>query len=638
MAAHDVLSSPKIASAVLGHLSPGPLTKDSDNAMGLLTVKQRRENQAALAQLATVCRAVSSLALDVLWRYIDDFHHVLFALRPYDKKNHMFVADFTDTDWARFQEYALRVRELHVGKLERFPAMVWVLLTRWCPRDPLLPRLERLTGFEINTSSVCCTTLFSASMKSLNLKVYFPAEDNAVRMTIQAAQPALGSVTHLTIEDMPAAAVGKEQAIPFWNLTQLHTLHVVHKTVLTIPILQSLASFTRLRTLQLHINRMPEIHQPVANTGFLSLRDLTLSGRLGDICAFIAATARPNIESLTIDASELCVSEQSRDEPHTQSGHSTVRSLEPIYAKLTPSLRHFRATLRCTCSSKYHFPDSNKLLAPLRTLSSLRNIAFEFEGMKFHLADASIVALQDAWPDLVQFDIATKQPKPKKPDPYRMPQSIIVSTVEVHSDGSYYREPARPQVPKNTHDHPTVKTLALFAQAHPHLTTLGMPSVDLDALPALDSVLLLDHGLQHLRIYTLDGGVALFPYACALDMLFPRLDLADAARAVITDNGSRSTELQLLLLGLQAGRVGTYRMRAEQTRASSGPGSSLEIQLIPQGRYPEPTQNTRREPIYPYSPSPRTSPSLSARSSPNAYEGPAPTVIVPSISLGPGRY
>lgn len=93
MAAHDVFSSPKIASAVLGHLSPGPLTKDSDNAMGLLTVKQRRENQAALAQLATVCRAVSGLALDVLWRYIDDFHHVLFSLQPYDKKNHVSVRD-----------------------------------------------------------------------------------------------------------------------------------------------------------------------------------------------------------------------------------------------------------------------------------------------------------------------------------------------------------------------------------------------------------------------------------------------------------------------------------------------------------------------------------------------------------------
>lgn len=511
----------------------------------------------------------------------------------------MFEADFTDGDWARFQEYALRVRELHVGKLERFPAMVWVLLTRWCPRDPLLPRLERLTGFEINTSNVCCTTLFSVSIKSLSLRVHFPAEDSAVRMTLQAAQPALSSVTHLTIEDMPAATVGKEQAIPFWTLTQLHTLHVMHKTVLTVPILQSLASFTRLWTLQLHINRMPEIHQPVANAGFLSLRDLTLSGRLGDICAFMAATTPPNIESLVIDASELCVSEQSRDEPHTQSGHSTVRSLEPIYATLTPFLRHFRATLRCTCSSKYHFLDSNKLLAPLRTLSSLRSIAFEFDGTKFHLSDASIVALQDAWPDLVQFDIATHQPNPKKPSDsygYGTPQALPGPVLVQVYPGSYSREP-RPQVPKNTHDHPTIKTLALFAQAHPHLTTLGMPSVDLDALPALDSVPLLDHGLQHLRIYTLDGGVALFPYACALDMLFPRLDLADVARAVIADDGSRSTELQLLLLGLQAGRVGTYRVRAEQTSASSGLGSPLKIQLIPQGKYPEPTQNTRREPI-----------------------------------------
>lgn len=547
----------------------------------------------------------------------------------------MFVADFTDVDWARFQEYALRVRELYVGNLERFPAMVWVLLTRWCPREPLLPRLERLTGFDINTSSVCCTTLFSASIKSLNLKVCLSAEDSAVRMTVQAAQPALGSAIHLTIEDMPAAAVGQEQAIPFWTLTQLHTLHVVHRTVLTVPILQSLASFPQLRTIQLHISRIPEIHQSVANAAFPSLRDLTLSGRLGDICAFIAATTPTNIESLAIDASELCISEQSRDEPHTQSGRSTVRSLEPIYAKLTPSLRHFRATLRCTCSSKYHFPNSNKILAPLRTLSCLRSIVFEFDGTKFHLADASIAALQDAWPDLVQFDIATRQPKSKAPsDPYGTHQDTPMM-MQVYP--GFYHQPAPPRVPRNTHDHPTIKTLAMFAEAHPHLTTFGVPSIDLDALPALDSVPLLDHGLQHLRICTLDGGVALFPYACALDMLFPRLDLADVARAVIADDGSRSNELQLLLLGLQAGRVGTHRAHAEQTGVSSGPGGLSAIRLIPQGKYPEPVQTTPSGPIGEYSKySPRSSrysPSISirsGRSSPNSYVGPAPIIIVPS--------
>ncbi|OJT05731.1 hypothetical protein TRAPUB_3449, partial [Trametes pubescens] len=376
-----------------------PLPRDRDITKDSL-MKQRREHRAALAQLATVCRAVSSLALDTLWRHIDDFHHLLFALRPYDKTKHMFVADFTDADWVRFQEYALRVRELNVGNLGRFHAMVWVLLTRWCPRQPLLPRLSRLTGFDINTSSVCCTTLFSASIKSLNLKVCHSVEDSVVQMTIQAAQPALSSIIHLSIEDVPAAIAGKEQAVPFWNLTQLHTLHVWHKTVLTIPILESLASFPQLRTLQLHIDRIPEIRQRVASAGFLSLSDLTLSGRLGDICAFMAATTPPNIESLAIGASELCASEGSRDEPHTQSGQATARSLEPIYARLTPSLRHFRATLRCSCSTEYHFPDSSKMLTPLRALSGLQSITFGFEGTKFHLANASLAALEDAWPNV----------------------------------------------------------------------------------------------------------------------------------------------------------------------------------------------------------------------------------------------
>lgn len=91
MTTSEFISSPKIASAVIEHLSPGPLPKDRHIAKDLLTVKQRRESQAALAHLATVCRAVSSLALDALWRYIDDFHHLLFALQPYDKTKHVSV-------------------------------------------------------------------------------------------------------------------------------------------------------------------------------------------------------------------------------------------------------------------------------------------------------------------------------------------------------------------------------------------------------------------------------------------------------------------------------------------------------------------------------------------------------------------
>lgn len=45
----------------------------------------RRECQKTLGRLATVSRRLSSPALDVLWRYVDDFRHVLFPLDAYDR-------------------------------------------------------------------------------------------------------------------------------------------------------------------------------------------------------------------------------------------------------------------------------------------------------------------------------------------------------------------------------------------------------------------------------------------------------------------------------------------------------------------------------------------------------------------------
>ncbi|KAI0330427.1 hypothetical protein GY45DRAFT_1370822 [Cubamyces sp. BRFM 1775] len=71
-------------------------------------LKERRQRQKDLVQLAILCRPTSEIALDELWRSIDDFKYILYVFKAYDRKKHMFTDKLTDVDKARFDALDLR--------------------------------------------------------------------------------------------------------------------------------------------------------------------------------------------------------------------------------------------------------------------------------------------------------------------------------------------------------------------------------------------------------------------------------------------------------------------------------------------------------------------------------------------------
>ena len=74
-----VWSSYDIAAEILETLAPGPpLQSPSIYPYDHWTWENNtRRNRNALASMARVCRALSGVALDVLWRYIDDIFHLV---------------------------------------------------------------------------------------------------------------------------------------------------------------------------------------------------------------------------------------------------------------------------------------------------------------------------------------------------------------------------------------------------------------------------------------------------------------------------------------------------------------------------------------------------------------------------------
>ncbi|KAI0352019.1 hypothetical protein OH77DRAFT_1410076 [Trametes cingulata] len=574
MSAAEVLLNPKILGAILRQIEPGPVPEASEDQD---TVKERDERRKTLAQLACVCRATSEPALDALWWYVDDFRDLLRTLEAYDTETCMFRDTLTDDHWQRFQTYAARVRVLRPGELHRVHAAVWVALaTRLSPHGaPLLPRLERLYCFMIDSLGPCYTMLFSPSLRFLDVLVDPAAEANAVRVVVQALAPVLASLHTLSVERVGASGTAQglsendggtlkaePEVIPFWDLTQLYALRVIHKVSPAAEDIHALRGMTNLRTLHLHIGDMPTL-PPGPGAGlapyFPALRELSLTGRLGAMVDFFAATAPPNLESLALDAPRLC-----DEEPSNRTARK-VRSLDPLYALLTGtplagSLRHFRATLACphgeTGCPAVHLPAGTKLLQPLRALAGLRTVRFVCDNTGFHLSDKDLQELEDAWPELTALEVDTKERG---------------NTVRE------YHERRTLPAKRTARDFPTVKTLAAFAQAHPRLERLVVPSIDLYAVPDVDSVPVLDHGLQHLGVSALAGGVPLYDFALALDKLFPRLrDLEDARKTV--PNGTSDTrgdELRLLLLMLQTGRTA-----ARRTASFGGSGGASDIRLV----------------------------------------------------------
>ncbi|KAI0765685.1 hypothetical protein BD413DRAFT_718371 [Trametes elegans] len=558
----SLFSNARILATISSHLDPGPL-KPTYTSEPPADEGVRRERQRTLAQLAIVCRATSSPALDVLWKHIDSFHHVLFPLPAYDRQTLMFDDEITEADWIRFKAYGSRVRTLRMTDIGRVHASVWMILTRWSLHDPLLPNLVRLTDFTINAMSMCYTMLFTPTIRHLELTTDGSSESGAIRMVVRAAQATLSHVTSLVVDDQHSVSKGVPQNVAFWTLDQLESLVVKHKAPLTLAAMQALASVPRLQRLTVHVREVPVVDDRV--TGFASLRNLVLEGTPNDIGNFIMATVLPSLVSFTGNAYDFCIDRQG------------VLRMQESFGSLPPTLRHFTASFRCTCNGE-HFSDGEGLFRPLRALKALSSIALTYSLIKFTLEDRRLRAAVDAWPSLTAFEVITLKPTPlPHGDSHCIPMPM---TIRVYSSDEDEDEDDTP--PFNPLDHvpPTLPTLAAFARAHPSLERLALPSIDVDAVPDIASVPLLDHGLRTITVGELDKGVSLWDFALALDLLFPHLDF-DSDMGTAAGARDRNGELQLLLRALQTGRTGAHRVQAGRLPPDA------EIRFTRQGKYPE---------------------------------------------------
>ncbi|KAI0753403.1 hypothetical protein C8Q80DRAFT_1151990 [Daedaleopsis nitida] len=509
-----------VAKIIFEFLAPGR-EPDSTKTTFSTAEAQRYMCRRTLASAARTCRAWSDHALDVLWRVVDDPIHLLslfpsFSLHRVDGITYGFTRLISDDEWARFQPYACRVRilDLPVGGFGRIHSSVWNVLSYRCRHEPLLPSLHSIMGFETSSSA-------SGGLSELDM------------------------LRTPTLRYLQLDTQGGTGCIPYWELEQLRAIDVTHEVVATANVIEPLMKLPRLLKLGLVLEYTKLEPEKLSGT-FAMLRDLALQGSIPDICSFVEALpgSFPRLQSVSLAGPYISQS----DWRQPGEGGFLEQQLERLYTALEGFAIHdFLFTMgdhtmdNTYYSSSFELKRLDDLLTPVHyeTWSSLRTLtfSFNFQGMFPYISDADLGDFVHACPELVSFELIYHR-------------ELVEA---LHEPGG--RSWARIRGGSEAADAPTLSTIIAFTTAHPHLERLSLPFFSLKSIPALVNVPA-GHRLKSFDIVHLERGPSIYPAALVLDRAFPNLALCEEPEA---DYSRRREQLRLLLLGMQAGRLGTHR-------------------------------------------------------------------------------
>ncbi|KAH9919433.1 hypothetical protein B0H21DRAFT_225903 [Amylocystis lapponica] len=144
-----------------------------------------------LASAARVCRDFSNPALDVLWASLDSFLPLLrlfhaFEEKPFESSDQLitsgsgvanvryYLPDDAVPDaaeWARFQQYAERVRSIKYSHGRGINPAVFMWLIGHNRGEPLLPRLQTLTWHSASPQNSELLDVLPPSLHHLELRI-----------------------------------------------------------------------------------------------------------------------------------------------------------------------------------------------------------------------------------------------------------------------------------------------------------------------------------------------------------------------------------------------------------------------------------------------------------------------------------
>ncbi|OSC98406.1 hypothetical protein PYCCODRAFT_997507 [Trametes coccinea BRFM310] len=403
-------------------------------------------------------------------------------------------------DWARFQHYAERVRELQSTiYFEKVHQSVWVLLQSVLGSKPLLPNLRRLDLSISVKEPAGHLLLISPTIRNLET-LFEAARDDRARSGYDPVREAAGVLLELILSKVPnlltlcvdARIYGHfpaHQLGPIQSLFHLQTLKLSEGSDMDYVTVQLLSRLPSLRSLGLSVRLSSAIRKtrmPAAGN-FAALHELSLLGCLADVVwvfdAFSFNALDEKLHLTLLDpATDINVKER----------------LAEIMSKVPRNLRALTLlSAGIQVSSENHLSLSTVLESCLVFEDAVTvDIKFRFSARVPQVTDCDLLKFAQAWPKLESLRLND------------FPQ--ISSAVD-----------------EATASHVTLRGLLSLSQHCPNLLVMQLQILDVTEVPPVSSFPAVGHKyMRQLQITQLRNGSTanLLDVAVIIDLLFPLLE------------------------------------------------------------------------------------------------------------------
>ncbi|KAI0359224.1 hypothetical protein OH77DRAFT_1586857 [Trametes cingulata] len=496
-----------------------------------------QENRGDLAACAQVCRDFCEPALNILWRYLEDFEPLLCLFEEFRMfgedpgTGYLFIRDISPS-WPTFQRYAAKVRELQYPSGIGAQTGIWIMLAQQCRGEPLLPNLRRLDALGVlHVDIPPLLLLLSPALR--HVRIQFDKERfedptyhkfwtaNLFRSIAAKTAP---SLTELEISgNFPLVSTYFRDLDCCQRLQILRISPIRAHVTISVAAISTLSCLQNLRSLYLPTDFSKSdtdawFHK---EPPFTSLEILVLTGSARDIVRFLSE-ARPPVLRL------LRLSIKPEIDPETIYHHlSQIRNYLP--SQLEKLIVGLEAPSLDTPVPAF---EVCRILCPFLSFANISDVKLSFGNGACRLTDEDVVQIARAWPNLVTVHIS---PTPGS-----------------HED------------PPNS-DRPTVRALVELARHCPSLRSVTLPGLDISGprLPSADSVPVLQTPLSCLKVCSLVGEAESdAKFAILLDRLFPNLKDC-GSWAVASTSSERVRRIETIVKAMQLARE-HGRLRGER--------------------------------------------------------------------------
>ncbi|KAG7442114.1 uncharacterized protein BT62DRAFT_936469 [Guyanagaster necrorhizus] len=347
-----------------------------------------------LLSLALTCQAVSSLALDTLWRDIQEYgFQPILRIFPSAASGSLQVLpeEIPDETWVRFRQYASRIRYIAFDPTScaRFSSTIFLRLAEY--QNPIFPKLQCLRS-DVSFVASPSILLFLPTKTLNEIQLTFsPSTDvttpSACIRTIKWQVPALQTLYICC----PEFDNGQYRATSFTNLASLKGLRAltIKSHLVDYDALVQLSAFNNLEHLCVKTTSNIPSDSRQAQGGFPSLKSLHITAKVSEMPRILRLVRQGTLETLTfVDTSGEAF------RTNSEFMMDFYRELLARFPLHNLSLTYYRAAQL----DRALWASSRAVFEPLYELHRLRSIQFVGE---LALDDETIkTRLAPAWPHI----------------------------------------------------------------------------------------------------------------------------------------------------------------------------------------------------------------------------------------------